>query len=604
MQFRTGHDNKPGIINNRSGARGIAPCGKSGLLLIITLLALAGTMFTSAYADDKQTANKSDKVIVTALAQSDEPASTSRISLDFVSSDIHDVLKALAMQGSVNIVASPDVKGNITVSLSSVSIEEALKLVANISGYRFTKMDGAYIVGTTENINSLLPPVSAPVANYSTVSIAIRYADMANVVGIIKKQFPTVQVVSDAVSAKDDKTNKDVQSSVVLADFNNSLQPDKNDGNQSIELSKGPSLLVLYGLQDDVNKAKSMVDSIESSMGTLAASTLTELCEIKYADINEVSSLLTASMSGLQVSIGPVQGFNLKRPAATGLSGGASKSASSADSDEKNKPQARMLILRGTQLSIDKAKAFIAQIDTQVPQIMIEAKVVDISNDTSKELGIDWNWDSFKIGETDWLATEIDENGRIKKPEVFPVTFGLFHRTPVELRATVKALVENGQGRILANPNVLALDGKPASIVIGDKIIYVKSVLQGTNGPSIETGEEQVGIQLHTISSINSDGYITMSLHPEVSVITRMIESNGGFLPQIANRYVDSTIRVKDGETVVIGGLIKEEELSSMSGIPILKDLPILGQFFRSKVKSKAKSEIMIFITPKIISSE
>jgi len=167
------------------------------------------------------------------------------------------------------------------------------------------------------------------------------------------------------------------------------------------------------------------------------------------------------------------------------------------------------------------------------------------------------------------------------------------------------ALAKSGNGRILANPNVLALNGKPSSIVIGDKVIYVKSVLQGTNGPSIETGEVQVGIQLHTISTITSDGYITMALHPEVSVITSYITSSDGVnLPQIANRFVDSTIRVKDGETIVLGGLIKEDELDSMSGIPLLRDLPVIGQFFGSKTKSRTHSEIMIFITPRVIPAQ
>ncbi|MCL6630552.1 MAG: type II and III secretion system protein, partial [Armatimonadetes bacterium] len=94
-----------------------------------------------------------------------------------------------------------------------------------------------------------------------------------------------------------------------------------------------------------------------------------------------------------------------------------------------------------------------------------------------------------------------------------------------------------------------------------------------------------------------------MNLHPEVSVIVdwKELRDVSLALPQISRRFVDSTVRVKDGETIVIGGLIKDEEIKNMSGIPFLKDLPILGSLFRYDSKSKTHSEVMMFITPKIV---
>lgn len=603
MQFRIRHDQKLGENTRRSDARGAAPHGGSRLLLLAAILILL-SITAQCFANNGNDAGDGTKPIIVAASASDARNGTNgRISLDFVASDIHDVLKALAMQGGVNIVASPDVKGNITVSLSSVTVEEALRLVVNLSGYEFDKIDGVFIVGTAEGMKSLRPSaaVEQPHQQRSiTASVAVRYTDIESIKTLVKSQFPNIKVIGQAVPLQGSSSSSQAGSAPGVGQLSSTGQ----------QIDSIQNLLVLYGPEDEVENARLMIQDIDKSMSEISDAAEIDVVEVKYADINEVSRLLKASIPGIQVSVGPNQGFNLNytavKPIDEDAAGGSQSSSSGSSSDmmgmgsiggqsgmNTNKPLPRMLILKGDRKIIEKAKSFIISIDVQVPQIMIEAKVIEINTNASKKLGIDWEWDTFRVSEVDFNATGS------------PIEFGIFHRSPVELRATVNALTTTGNGRILANPNVLALNGEPSSIVIGDKVIYVKSVLQGINGANIETGEVQVGIQLHTISTITSDGYITMSLHPEVSVITEMIPSTGGgSLPQIANRFVDTTIRVKDGETIVLGGLIKEDELNSMSGIPLLRDLPLIGQFFGSKTKTKTHSEIMLFITPRVIPAQ
>lgn len=515
-------------------------------------------------------------VQVASAAQNIKPQP--KITLDFVASDIHDVLKALAMQGRVNIVASPEVKGDITVSLSNVTVEEALKLITNLSGFRFAEVDGVYVVGTQENLKSLVAGGSTGRDERATDVAIIKYADPGVVSKILEKEFGMVQVTTAA--AGDGKSGP-----------------------------AGPTFLVLSGRPGEVQAAKAMVESIENASSAIMDSCITEIYEVKYVDINELAATLSAAVRGLRVGIGPNQGFNLNRPSSITIGAIGSGSASSV---EQNAPP-KTLILQGTAEEINRAKEFLAKVDVAQPQIIIEAKVIDINNDNIKNLGIDWNsknWAPINIGETDRMTveTEVDNLGNItvKKPEVLPVTFGKYFRTPIELLASINLIITTGKGRLLANPSILALDGKPASIFIGDKVKYVSNITASTTGglPSINIGEDNVGIQLNSISRISSDGFITMDLRPEVSVITKWINTpNGASLPQIATRYVDSTIRVKDGETIVIGGLIRDEETETISGLPFLKDLPIFGSIFRNKTKNKSHSEIMMFITPRIISN-
>lgn len=486
------------------------------------------------------------------------------ISLDFVASDIHDVIKALAVQSGVNIVASPDVKGNVTVSLTNVTVEEALKLVTNLSGFRFAEVDGTYVIGTEANLRTLAAGGAAMSGNDKiTEVVLIKYADPQLISNMLESQFGMVQVTKGG-GGKDSKESA----------------------------PSGPTAFILCGMPADVQGAKAMVETVDKSLASTISAAEIELYEVKYVDIKELLSLVMAYIPGLSVAIGPNQGFQLESPNAVAMgsnTGGSQSNAATTVAPPK------ILILRGSREDIDKAKDYLAKVDTQQPQIIIEAKVLDIKNNATDKLGIDWSWSSFLVGES-----ARDETGAATG-----VTLGHFNRTPVEIAATVNALITQGNGKVLANPNVLALDGKPASIFIGDEVKYVIAITPSQSGVTVTTETARVGVQLHCISRISQDGYITMDLHPEVSLITnwRTFKEVNLSLPEISRRYVDTTVRVKDGETIVIGGLIKDEDLKNVSGIPFLQDLPILGGFFKSKTTSKVHSEVIMLITPRILST-
>jgi type II secretory pathway component GspD/PulD (secretin) len=144
------------------------------------------------------------------------------------------------------------------------------------------------------------------------------------------------------------------------------------------------------------------------------------------------------------------------------------------------------------------------------------------------------------------------------------------------------------------------VSGKPGRIFIGDEIRYISETILGPGQSSQTTEVVPVGILLDAVGTVGADSEITLYLHPEVSTVTKYV----GNIPQIARRYTDSTIRIKDGSTVIIGGLIKEEDIQTMSKIPLLGDLPILGQLFRNNNKSKVKSEVTIFIKATILKDQ
>ena len=484
------------------------------------------------------------------------------VSLDFVATDIHDILKALSTQGGVNIVASSDVKGEVTASLSKVSVDEALKLVANLSGYRYERKDGTYVVGTAENLKALSAS-NSPAEQRATSVAIVKYGDPTLITKMLESQYNMINV-STAGDSKDSK-----------------------------EAVKGQTVLVMSGPAASVQSAKAMVQAIEDSVAASMTDGVTELYDVKYADINELQAVLSSMMKGLRVSIGPNQGFNLQSPAAVAMGSDANSAVPNTVATAAQAASPKTLILQGSQEEIEKAKEFLAKIDVPPQQIIIEAKVIDISDDASKDLGIEWGSEGV-IGLPSFSEAAPHQ----------AISIGRFSRTGIDVTAIIKALTTNSKGKVLASPNVLALEGKPASVFIGDEIKYVIRVDETLQGTTVTTETARVGVQLHTISRVSSDGFITMDLHPEVSVIKSFLEAPGNLsLPQISRRYIDSTVRVKDGETIVIGGLIKDDDLKTVSGIPLLKDLPLIGELFKSRKTSKIHSEVMMFITPRVLAA-
>jgi type II secretory pathway component GspD/PulD (secretin) len=158
----------------------------------------------------------------------------------------------------------------------------------------------------------------------------------------------------------------------------------------------------------------------------------------------------------------------------------------------------------------------------------------------------------------------------------------------------LNALVQLGRAQILATPRIATLNNKEATMLVGEQYPVV-TVNQQTGYPSVETID--VGVQLRVTPTIGEDGVITAELHPSYSQI---IGFNSSF-PIIANRKVDSTLRVHDGETIVLGGLFEDTTSETISKVPWLGDIPVLGQFFRNKQATQQRDEVVFFITPHIL---
>lgn len=270
----------------------------------------------------------------------------------------------------------------------------------------------------------------------------------------------------------------------------------------------------------------------------------------------------------------------------------------------------------------DKIKKFIKENDVPPRQVSLEAKVTAVQNDAAKDLGITWEWSKFPQSPshditydtithttqnsdgsysqtTDYLP--VDEvrrswNGSDLVPGV--IRFGKGPKGyPYELyyEAKLSALISEGKANILARPNIMTVQGNEAVINIGSEVpVPTVATTNATTTTSIEYRE--AGIILKCTPRVNEDGIITVKVHTEVSS-PLYVEDMKAY--RFQKRSADTIVRLRDGETMVIGGLIGKDEAKQMSKVPFLGDIPILGNLFKHIQKSKTDSEIMIFLTAK-----
>ena len=242
---------------------------------------------------------------------------------------------------------------------------------------------------------------------------------------------------------------------------------------------------------------------------------------------------------------------------------------------------------------LDKAESMIRSLDTRTPQVEIVARLVDVDHTATRSLGINWNLtnlDVFDAGANEAVHITPDPitgpAGTVKLGMV--KTFG-------SLDAQLTALEVANKANIISNPRITTVNNREATVIVGQQIPLIVQDFAGNAVTQLTT----IGIKLNVTPHINVGNKITMDVHPEVSDLSSQATVAGGII--INTTMADTRVMVNDGETAVIGGLIRSNESDNNRGVPVLMDIPLIGHLFRTSTKVRQKRELLIFLTPKII---
>jgi len=285
-------------------------------------------------------------------------------------------------------------------------------------------------------------------------------------------------------------------------------------------------------------------------------------------------------------------------------------------------PETRKIIVVTDENTNLKIKNVITSLDNPRPQVLIKVVFLEVTHNNSSDIGVEGGYtrqlgntgtgsiaNAFGSSALSSSATSAVPNAlgqNIQNMLPVPPGAGVYQVLGSDFQATLKAIAQAGKAEILSRPSILARNNQPATISLGQQVPLVSNTrFDAINGQINTVSYQNVGIIVRVTPFISSDGMVEMIVSPETSALAERSSwvpiSKDALAPVVNSRLADTVVVVPDGQTVIIGGLMQNQISESESKVPLLGDIPWLGNAFKRKQKSNLKTELMIFLTPIII---
>jgi type IV pilus assembly protein PilQ len=293
------------------------------------------------------------------------------------------------------------------------------------------------------------------------------------------------------------------------------------------------------------------------------------------------------------------------------LSGSLSGSLSKRGTIQVEK-RTNSIIISDLSEYLERVEKMAVELDSTTPQVEITAKLVDVDAEALRNLGIEWNVGPSDGTDAEFFSSVPPPGATFPKPgNDDQQAIGAGHSTSADgattkitygiakswgfIEAQLSMLEQNRKANIISNPRITTVDNREAKILVGQKIPLIVQDVAGNPVSQLQT----IGIQLKVTPHLTQDKRIIMDLHPEVSDLSTQSTVQGGVI--INTSEADTRVMVDDGQTAVIGGLIRTNESTVRRGIPLLKDMPLVGFLFRSENVTRQNRELIIFVTPRLL---
>lgn len=392
------------------------------------------------------------------------------------------------------------------------------------------------------------------------------------------------------------------------------------------QLSKQYSLNIVFS-EKVVGLVTVQLSNVSVSQAMDSIITVNGFAYTKKDNVINVTTPEEAEREGKQTKL-----FRLNNASALSLKESLSRVLGPDGSIEAD-ARSNSLVVTDTLSVINKIEEIIPNLDNPTPQVLIETKLIETTLTRSDKLGIDWTTTLSATGakrpttlpfapkgDRSWMENVFPPDPASSAdfptghPFGFPTAvkgdFTLGTLDASSLKAVLDVLKSRTNTHLIANPRVVALNNQKALIHVGKDVpipIYERNDSTGKMEITGWSEDEKVGVQLEVTPQISPDGHIRLKLKPEVSSISDFIKIEGeDAAPITSTRTVETEVLIRDGQTVVIGGLIKDESFNKVSKIPILGDIPILGLLFTRKELGSTsspteKTDLLIFVTARVI---
>ncbi|MDP9900583.1 type II secretion system secretin GspD [Variovorax ginsengisoli] len=410
---------------------------------------------------------------------------------------------------------------------------------------------------------------------------------------------------------------------VVDASFRTALQADPRSNSLILRAANPARAQLVRSLIDKLDRAP--IDSSNGAAGNIY------VVYLKNADAVKLATTLRAAMTSNNA--GGASGAMAGNTGSSGTSGttnqpqnsstgGVTSAAASAPLNNANQPSTggqiqadpstNSLIITAPEPQYRQLRAVIDKLDGRRAQVMVESLIVEVNADKAAEFGVQWQ---TAIGATGAIGTNSSlagsnilalSAGTAQASSGFNIGLGTKVNGVSALGLVARFLQSNGEGNVLSTPNLLTLDNEEAKIVIGQNVPFVTGQYTSTGSSSTSVSPFQtierkdVGLTLRVRPQISENGTVKMTIFQEVSnVVANTANNTNG--PTTSKRSIESSVVVDDGSIIVIGGLLQDEYSRQDEKVPGLGDIPVVGSLFKSEVRSRTKSNLMVFLRPTVL---
>ncbi|MFH1898193.1 MAG: secretin and TonB N-terminal domain-containing protein [Candidatus Desantisbacteria bacterium] len=537
------------------------------------------------------------------------------LTLDAKQVDINEILRDIALQSKINIVTDKSVHGSIALYLNKIPVEDGLQTILTTSGFKYKKENNIYIVGETgqERIKNV------EIKN-GLLFLDIDGADILKVLREISLQGEINIVADKSVSGlvSSHLANTPVELGLRALLEANGFTCEKISGIFYIGVARGKKTFSIM-VENDLFTVDVAAAELGDVIRALALQGGIDIvtCDYVRGQINAHISkapfekILALILEGTNYTFNKInniyiigEGVSLRPGSLSFITSEVIKincvEASEVltilppvfpkDNIRLLKDQNAIVVI-GTRQLIDKVSEFVKQIDKPSPQIMIEVLVVEFKKIIGNSLGIP----EMGVKQHDHLNVSLFPGA----VEPLSITYDVSSMVKDKFFARLEALVMEKKATVRANPRIATLNGHAASISVLTKDRYrefAKSVEADKMLPVSGQQTVESGIKLSIKPWVSASDEITVDISPEISNTTGMLSADS--LPQTSERKVQTTIRVKDGETIIIGGLIQTQSSFTEKRIPFISRIPLIGRIFKWKSDEQQQSELVVYITP------
>jgi general secretion pathway protein D len=361
--------------------------------------------------------------------------------------------------------------------------------------------------------------------------------------------------------------------------------------------------LILFGSPKDKEDIKKFIAQLDIVPPT--TSSKVNVYYLENADATEVAKVLDGVVKGSSAAAAPGQPGVASAPQQSVFEGG--KITITPDKATNS------LVIMASPTDYQNLLQVVQKLDRRNRQVFVQAMIAEVSLDKARDLGIDWGMLGVASdGKYASVVGQYDPKGVLTNfisTATSTSTGGLsgllnLSGTPMNFAVVLKALQSNGALNVLSTPNIMTSDNKEAEIFVGENVPFRGSISYGTSNqayPQQSIERKDTGITLKIKPMISEGQYVKMDIYQEISAVKDATSTGAAADITTTKRSAKTSVTVKDSDTVVIGGLIQDQDQETISKIPFLGDIPVLGWLFKSKSLKRTKTNLMIVLTPFIV---